>query len=383
MSKWFVALLVWLSLAVPVAAQNPMCPTRPNGDNTNACASTAFVHTGGNAGLAVGTTPITGGSNGFALYDNSGFLGNFALGSGVMAALGNGLNTSGGVASFPIALPQPLEVGTSLYPTIVPGVNSRYDTTSDVLTNTLGAKNANIGVAAIDGVTWVTSGGYLPGADTPGQVTLYVINPIGGFSAILDASRSSDSSVFDGNIVAGTDLIVGDNTGQNQLLFGRYIETVLPSGSGYRQAIGQENSMWNQNADGPVEDPFTPNPFGAMQNLRLDCGVGTGPTPHICSTALDIVNNGSTYQSGVVFQNGMLNPRGGILHMIDAPNQAEIVWYSSAGTISGTIGINASNQFNIVATGGIAVAGTAAVSCAAGTVTLATLVVTDGIVTHC
>lgn len=37
-----VLALLW---STPVWAQNPVCPTRPTGDNTNACASTAFVTT--------------------------------------------------------------------------------------------------------------------------------------------------------------------------------------------------------------------------------------------------------------------------------------------------------------------------------------------------
>lgn len=36
--------LLLLLLASPAWAQNPQCPTRPAGDNTNACASTAFVN---------------------------------------------------------------------------------------------------------------------------------------------------------------------------------------------------------------------------------------------------------------------------------------------------------------------------------------------------
>lgn len=46
--------LAFLLLATPAAAQNPTCPTRPLGDSTNACASTAFVqqNAGGAANIA-------------------------------------------------------------------------------------------------------------------------------------------------------------------------------------------------------------------------------------------------------------------------------------------------------------------------------------------
>lgn len=44
MKKLLIGLVFWL-IAAPAWAQNPQCPTRPAGDNTNACASTAFVTT--------------------------------------------------------------------------------------------------------------------------------------------------------------------------------------------------------------------------------------------------------------------------------------------------------------------------------------------------
>ena len=43
MKRWLLA-LVFLAFATTASAQNPTCPTRPVGDSTNACASTAFVN---------------------------------------------------------------------------------------------------------------------------------------------------------------------------------------------------------------------------------------------------------------------------------------------------------------------------------------------------
>jgi len=43
MKKFLLALTFGLSLSGPALAQNPTCPTRPLGDSSNACASTAFV----------------------------------------------------------------------------------------------------------------------------------------------------------------------------------------------------------------------------------------------------------------------------------------------------------------------------------------------------
>jgi len=42
-AKFLLAAALFFSLVGGAAAQNPTCPTRPTGDNTNACASTAFT----------------------------------------------------------------------------------------------------------------------------------------------------------------------------------------------------------------------------------------------------------------------------------------------------------------------------------------------------
>jgi hypothetical protein len=89
-----LALCLWPSLAL---AQNPQCPTRSPGDNTNACASTAFVQNAiSSVPLVVGSTPITGGTGGRILYDNSGALGERTVsGTGIIIATTTGALTSG------------------------------------------------------------------------------------------------------------------------------------------------------------------------------------------------------------------------------------------------------------------------------------------------
>lgn len=51
MKKLLLAFGLWLGLTCSALAQNPTCPTRPVGDNSNACASTAFVQNQGTAGF--------------------------------------------------------------------------------------------------------------------------------------------------------------------------------------------------------------------------------------------------------------------------------------------------------------------------------------------
>jgi hypothetical protein len=69
-----IAGVLYAGCLIPAAAQNVICPDRPAGDNTFACANTRFV-SGGLVPIVVGTTPIIGGSSTGVLYNNSGILG--------------------------------------------------------------------------------------------------------------------------------------------------------------------------------------------------------------------------------------------------------------------------------------------------------------------
>lgn len=83
-----LALALALSILSSAAfAQQVQCPTRPPGNNTNACASTAFVTAAFAAyTITVGTTGITGGVSGRVLYDNAGIVGEYPIsGTGSVA----------------------------------------------------------------------------------------------------------------------------------------------------------------------------------------------------------------------------------------------------------------------------------------------------------
>lgn len=72
----------------PVAAQNPTCPTRPSGDSTNACASTAFV---------ANAIVFTGGAPGKVLqYNASAPLESFQYGAGGININSGSFGTNGG-----------------------------------------------------------------------------------------------------------------------------------------------------------------------------------------------------------------------------------------------------------------------------------------------
>lgn len=88
MRQFFIVLIIWLLWGSVSWAQQPYCPTRPPGDSTNACASTAFVTQAISLfDLLVGTTGITGATNGQVLYNNNGVLGaqtpNLTAGAGI------------------------------------------------------------------------------------------------------------------------------------------------------------------------------------------------------------------------------------------------------------------------------------------------------------
>src|SRR5690242_16441964 len=80
MFKWLP--LLALLLATPAAAQNVTCTTRPPGDNSNACASTAFVHGATTTGLPLAATN--------QLYGGSG-----TAGTANIVTVGSGLSLSG------------------------------------------------------------------------------------------------------------------------------------------------------------------------------------------------------------------------------------------------------------------------------------------------
>lgn len=104
MRRLIAGLFLLLASVAPAAAagcgtENPNCivPNRPVGDSTNAAANTRFV-TGAVAGsgLTVGSSGISGGTNGNILYDNSGTLGErVPSGTGTTVATATGTLTSG------------------------------------------------------------------------------------------------------------------------------------------------------------------------------------------------------------------------------------------------------------------------------------------------
>lgn len=230
------------------------------------------------------------------------------------------------IAAAPALAQSPIE----LYPTITGGAGTpHYDETHNVLTNVLGARAVLIGTAARDGVQWVNT--YLPGVDASGAVQLYAIATGGRYAATF-ATRSSDNPGAAGqNVIGAVHLVVADNAARGHLHWASYDQGVITADSAFIHLINAENSIQNLSPHSPAVDPFTVNPLHLSNNLRLDCGVGSG-TAHMCSNALAILPNGAPYRTGILFgADALALPVGEDADMIAAAPRQAITWYGAAG----------------------------------------------------
>lgn len=150
MFKKLSAVLLWLVLAAPALAQgNPTCPTRPVGDHTNACASTAFVQAIGNGAVK-------------SVFGRT----------GVVSAVSGDYTVGQITGAAPLA--SPTFTGVPVAPTAAPGTNTtQLATTAFVLANS----SAATGVQAYDTVAIATA------ATIPNTPTIY----LRGYAAAGDA----------------------------------------------------------------------------------------------------------------------------------------------------------------------------------------------------
>lgn len=218
--------------------------------------------------------------------------------------------------------------------------NDRWSPTSSVIANTLGVENIYVGGAALGNTSWVWK--YVPGVDYPQTTAAQISNSRGGIGLYM-AGRTSDTTVSYPNVlVDGAFALIDDSAAK--VAWARYTQvTTLPGTTGY--AFGEENSMethWVYTA----VDPYNYNPLLRATNARLDCGIGVAfyldrGAANNCSAAMDIVQNGSKYGTGILFGADALDVSSGsgpALAM--APGHA-LAWYYGTGTKSWNIYSNA------------------------------------------
>lgn len=93
----------------------------------------------------------------------------------------------------------------------------------------------------------------------------------------------------------------------------------------------QESSIYNFWTS-PKLDPYLTNVTAYSENLRLDCGIGSG-SPLDCSAALHIISNGAPYKSGIIFGNNSLDTAftvNSIGEAVAMPFGYGLAWYTSS-----------------------------------------------------
>lgn len=226
---------------------------------------------------------------------------------------------------------------THASPVAVKFGQDRWNTTSAVLTNTLGAGNVYIGAAAKDNYTWLNQ--WSPGSDYRALSALTSIPKAGdaGVAAFF-ASRTSDNNGSFGAVL-NTHLttVVDSYPAAARDSWGLYNEANLTSAAvGYH--INEESSVYST-WPYVATDPYSFNQLGATRNTRLDCGKGpTGPSPQPCSAALEIIDNDAAYGKGIIFGQNAINAfvDGTKPAIVMATNQA-IHWFRANNTSAWSI----------------------------------------------
>src|SRR5208337_4698119 len=177
---------------------------------------------------------------------------------------------------------------------------------------------------------------WLPG--TAAESGLYSVAPTGLLGGFFGAQTSDQTGPGHGFTSPLELLVVNDNasTTYSYNAWGEYIEghfTALSTGT---QLFGNETLLQTNTTNSAPEDPFTGNEGGWTHDLRLDCIQGNS-----CTNALDIVNNGATFNSGIVFGTLALststaaNPPA--LSLPAGTNGYGIDWHTAASTLGWTL----------------------------------------------
>ncbi|WP_066767124.1 hypothetical protein [Sphingobium sp. CCH11-B1] len=220
-------------------------------------------------------------------------------------------------------------VGTELYPDISQHTDQpRFDASSNLLVNTIGARTGLFGAASREGETWANR--YVPGTDLSGIVQLYSLSTTGNYGAFFGTRSSDNYSERAENIIGSINLVVADSD-RPHLHWAQYSEGYVPRGkTAFRLLINDENSIQNEGNPAPFANPYNFNPQQLLNNLRLDCGIGMGE-PQSCTNPLSILNNGANYRLGILFGDKSIEVVDGAADAVALPAQYALSWYGAPG----------------------------------------------------
>ena len=286
--------------SAPALAQNPTCPTRPIGDSSNACASTAFVKTsfptfacpasqwvrGGTAGAPICSQP--------AFTDISGDLdlatqvtGTLAVGNG-----GTGLTagTSGGIPYFSATNTLASSAAlTANLPVIgggagvAPSVGTRSGNTTQFVTTTGAQTSGNCVEIDADG-NHIASSGACGGGSALIANSFPNVDPTGvadsaaGLNAVINSCPAGGCTIeLCGDYSVSTSLVIGNGTnstpstkqGVRIVGCGKPNIAQYDGWAGYSSAIATR-IKWTGGA-GAVINLAGPLRGWGLENLFIDC----------------------------------------------------------------------------------------------------------------
>ncbi len=205
---------------------------------------------------------------------------------------------------------------------------NRFSAGKTALTDVTAAKVGLFGVGSQGRSTWLNQ--YFVGSDYLVDQSVLSISPYGTYAGLF-ASRASDSiGTAGGYTIPLAAQNVCDNPTTSLNCQALYLQSDLLSTAIQRISIGLEispSSAWTPSA---VADPYTLNPVGGVFDLRLDSGKGVAS--NTATGAVQIVNNGGKFSSGLIIQSDALDIAAGrIAPALAMGPSHSIDWYSAAG----------------------------------------------------